>query len=223
MYLYVFCGSENKQQLFLYTTNKWLVFITGAKCVYCAVRTGPLNKTDTVSSLKVKQWPAFSSSDWRTKRTQFVFRMWLSAVLVKLLICPSGQLRLVIMELIIMLAVKVVVSSVHRHVHTDNSTRGIWEGNNIKLFCVTEKGTGEKQDGSVLINVRGIKQRLGIIVDTAGGGAQIWQLTLILLTWTKWRAPTNASKWRMEFNSAFKGLKRYLIADNIHINTDQQY
>ena len=31
-------------------------------------------------------------------------------------------------------------------------------------------------------------------------------LTLTLLTWTIWRAPTNASKWRMEFNSAFKGL-----------------
>ena len=32
-------------------------------------------------------------------------------------------------------------------------------------------------------------------------------LTLILLTWTIWRAPANASKWRMGFNSAFKGLK----------------
>ena len=31
-------------------------------------------------------------------------------------------------------------------------------------------------------------------------------LTLILLTCTIWRAPTNASKWRMGFNSAFKGL-----------------
>ena len=31
-------------------------------------------------------------------------------------------------------------------------------------------------------------------------------LTLILLTWTRWRAPTNASKWRMAFNSAFKRL-----------------
>ena len=31
-------------------------------------------------------------------------------------------------------------------------------------------------------------------------------LTLILLTWTIWRAPTNASKWRMGFNSTFKGL-----------------
>ena len=37
----------------------------------------------------------------------------------------------------------------------------------------------------------------------ANGG---WDLTLILLTWTVWRAPTNASKWRMGFNSAFKGL-----------------
>jgi hypothetical protein len=36
-------------------------------------------------------------------------------------------------------------------------------------------------------------------------------LTLILLTWTKWRAPTNASKWRMGFNSAFKGLTRSSI------------
>jgi hypothetical protein len=31
-------------------------------------------------------------------------------------------------------------------------------------------------------------------------------LTLILLTWTTWWAPTDTSKWRMGFNSAFKGL-----------------
>jgi hypothetical protein len=31
-------------------------------------------------------------------------------------------------------------------------------------------------------------------------------LTLILLTWTKWWSPASASKWRMGFNSAFKGL-----------------
>jgi len=31
-------------------------------------------------------------------------------------------------------------------------------------------------------------------------------LTLILLTWRKWRTPNNASKWEMGFNSAFKGL-----------------
>ena len=36
---------------------------------------------------------------------------------------------------------------------------------------------------------------------------QLWVLlTLILLTWTKWWAPASASKWRMGFNSAFKGL-----------------
>jgi hypothetical protein len=33
-------------------------------------------------------------------------------------------------------------------------------------------------------------------------------LTLILLTWTIWRAPFKASKWRVGFNSAFKGLNR---------------
>ena len=37
-------------------------------------------------------------------------------------------------------------------------------------------------------------------------------LTLILLTWTIWRAPTNASKWRMGFNSAFKGLIHKIAA-----------
>ena len=39
-----------------------------------------------------------------------------------------------------------------------------------------------------------------------GGWDLIQRLTLILLTCTIWRAPTNASKWRMGFNSAFKGL-----------------
>ena len=38
------------------------------------------------------------------------------------------------------------------------------------------------------------------------GSTQETPLTLILLTWTIWRAPTNASKRRMGFNSAFKGL-----------------
>ena len=37
---------------------------------------------------------------------------------------------------------------------------------------------------------------------------EVTVLTLILLTWTIWRAPTNVSKWRMGFNSAFKGLKK---------------
>ena len=33
-------------------------------------------------------------------------------------------------------------------------------------------------------------------------------LTLTLLTWRTWWAPTNASKWRMGFNSVFKGLNK---------------
>jgi hypothetical protein len=41
-------------------------------------------------------------------------------------------------------------------------------------------------------------------------------LTLNLLTWTIWRAPTNASKWRMRFNSAFKGLKILLITCGLY-------
>ena len=38
------------------------------------------------------------------------------------------------------------------------------------------------------------------------------RLNLTPLTWTKWRAPTNASKWRMGFNSAFKGLTEVVLA-----------
>ena len=37
-------------------------------------------------------------------------------------------------------------------------------------------------------------------------------LTLTLLTWTIWPAPTNASKWRMGFNSAFKGSITHTVA-----------
>ena len=44
---------------------------------------------------------------------------------------------------------------------------------------------------------------------------QLCRLTLILLTWTIWRAPTNASKWRMGFNSAFKGLSKVLCIDGL--------
>ena len=40
-------------------------------------------------------------------------------------------------------------------------------------------------------------------------GARIVSLTLTLLPWRIWWAPTNASKWQMGFNSAFKGLISY--------------
>ena len=47
-------------------------------------------------------------------------------------------------------------------------------------------------------------------------------LTLILLTWRIWWAPTNASKWRMGFSAAFKGLITFLFPEiatsiNIHV------
>ena len=43
-------------------------------------------------------------------------------------------------------------------------------------------------------------------------------LTLILLTWRKWGAPNNASKYQMGFNSEFKGLKRNLCFHNTKRN-----
>ena len=44
-------------------------------------------------------------------------------------------------------------------------------------------------------------------------------LALILLTWTIWRAPTNASKWRMGFISAFKELS-LLYSDAVSWSAD---
>jgi hypothetical protein len=40
-------------------------------------------------------------------------------------------------------------------------------------------------------------------------------LTLILLTWRKWWAPNNASKWQMGFNLVFKGLILVTLAKHI--------
>jgi hypothetical protein len=44
------------------------------------------------------------------------------------------------------------------------------------------------------------------VVLTTLNGNDI-KLTLTLLTWRIWWAPTKASKWQMGFNSVFKGLR----------------
>ena len=43
-------------------------------------------------------------------------------------------------------------------------------------------------------------------------------LTLTLLTWRIWWTPTNASKWQMGFNSAFKGLNAFFFWKYVSIN-----
>jgi hypothetical protein len=62
---------------------------------------------------------------------------------------------------------------------------------------------------NLLCVYRNVEVSVGF-VNTGVVGA-VFYLTLILLTWTIWRAPTNASKWRMGFNSAFKGLTLILL------------
>jgi hypothetical protein len=53
MHMRFACNSEQTAIISLYNINL-SVFITEAESVYCAVRTGSLNQTDTVSSLKGK-------------------------------------------------------------------------------------------------------------------------------------------------------------------------
>jgi len=58
----ILCSAHNAFICFVWITKQtaiislycinWLVFITEAESVYCAVRIGSLNQTDTVSSLK---------------------------------------------------------------------------------------------------------------------------------------------------------------------------
>ena len=56
---------------------------------------------------------------------------------------------------------------------------------------------------SVCLSVRRIS-----VLSSSHAASRKFRLTHTLLTWTIWRASTNASKWRMGFNSAFKGLKK---------------
>ena len=62
-----------------------------------------------------------------------------------------------------------------------------------------------------------LQKRCAVIIDKCQNaqnfsikGNYLLNLTLTLLTWTIWRAPTSASKWRMGFNSAFKGLSNLI-------------
>jgi hypothetical protein len=48
-------------------------------------------------------------------------------------------------------------------------------------------------------------------VRIAGKKRRQRDLTHILLMWKIWRAPNNASKWQMGFNTVFKGLMRVLM------------
>ena len=49
-----------------------------------------------------------------------------------------------------------------------------------------------------------------ILICFPWGLSNLSKLNLILLRWRKWWAPNNASRWRMGFNSAFKGLNTLL-------------
>ena len=61
--------------------------------------------------------------------------------------------------------------------------------------------------GSLPLDCNSVKlNTIFLRIDDLKCACYIPCLTLTLLTWTIWRAPTNASKWRMGFNSAFKGL-----------------
>jgi len=51
LHLCVLRGSQNKQRLLRYIALTGWLIITEAESVYCAVRTGSLNQTDTVTLL----------------------------------------------------------------------------------------------------------------------------------------------------------------------------
>jgi hypothetical protein len=64
-----------------------------------------------------------------------------------------------------------------------------------------------KEKKQIHISEVNFKQQLNYVkIYTAKTIKLGFHLTLILLTATKWWAPACVSKWRMGFNSAFKGL-----------------
>jgi len=70
---------------------------------------------------------------------------------------------------------------------------------NIYIYIYTYTHTHFIVSPSALLRMRNVS------VKRCGENHSLC-LTLILLTWRKWWAPNNASKWQMGFNSAFKGL-----------------
>ena len=67
-----------------------------------------------------------------------------------------------------------------------------------RWYHVTDRGTG-KRTGS-RHKAPGINLQISPNTPIRLYQREHVTLTLILLTWTIWRVPTNASKWRMRFN-----------------------
>jgi hypothetical protein len=67
--------------------------------------------------------------------------------------------------------------------------------------------------------------RLNVVKQTSTTvlTCKVCRLTLILLTCTKWRAPASAGKWRMGFNSAFKGLIELMVFEKNVLRDGQAY
>ena len=85
---------------------------------------------------------------------------------------------------------------------TDDNT--IWRGRNACWITTAINTQSEYVIFIAFPRQQWLRERVCVTLQYIASG----MLTLILLTWTIWRAPTNASKWRMGFNSAFKGLIR---------------
>ena len=128
----------------------------------------------------------------------------------------------------------VTIRNTHTHTHTHTHTQSITKHNvkyevqeiqyyplpgknscdiwnwslyfKILMHSMTSRGTPQRCSGGHLLLWRKLAGKLW---DSASVAQQTEKktrsLTLVLLTWTIWRAPTNASKWRTGFNSAFKG------------------
>jgi len=77
LYFVLLYSCHNKQRLFLYTTSTDWFFITEAKCVSCAVRTGPWNKIQVIfnftheTRLRAQTRPCKIVVERTGKRTKF--------------------------------------------------------------------------------------------------------------------------------------------------------
>ena len=101
-----------------------------------------------------------------------------------------------------------------------SSSNSTWRWSQLYLPQRTYSGHGLTSKKTLIFNntavinsnlTRGMSVQIIPLTSSTKCALAMIALTLTLLTWRIWWAPNNASKWRMGFNSAFKGLNQSAV------------
>jgi hypothetical protein len=127
---------------------------------------------------------------------------------VLIVICSTNELTTIFMQLLHWPFVSFICTQIHHHF----VTRMVWQ---LPLKCqISLKSVPSNE--SFQISHPPLSEELNAI-GSAGHLQMIHaqSLTLNLLMWRIWWAPNNASRWKMGFNSAFKGLNVWFYSETL--------